>query len=365
MAKLPPPPADSPTVQAIYRSYEALAAAEPKRRYLGASQIGEPCDRALWYSFRHCGGKQFDGRMLRLFEHGDLEESRMRVDLGAIGCEVHNTDPTTGDQFSVSAVAGHFAGHLDACVVGIPEAPKTWHVAEFKTHNAKSFRDLQAKGVAEAKPQHYAQMQVYMHLTGMDRALYLAVNKDTDELYAERVRHDPAAATKLLERAERIVRAAVPPIRLSDDPDYFQCKWCQFQALCHGSAPPAPAVPCTVSCRNCVHATPEMDADNGRWSCAKHGKSLAATEQDAACADHLFIPDMIQFAQVVDAGLSPDGDWTEYQTADGQVWRNGRAANYYSSVELTKLPAPLVGAGTVEEVKQTLGATVEEVTVES
>ena len=73
MAKLPPPPADRPTVQAIYRSYEALAAAEPRRRYLGAAQIGEPCDRALWYSVRHCGGKQFDGRMLRLFEHCDQE----------------------------------------------------------------------------------------------------------------------------------------------------------------------------------------------------------------------------------------------------------------------------------------------------
>jgi len=26
-------------------------------------------------------------------------------------------------------------------------------------------------------------MQVYMHLAGLDRAFYLAVNKNTDELY--------------------------------------------------------------------------------------------------------------------------------------------------------------------------------------
>ena len=32
--------------------------------------------------------------------------------------------------------------------IGLKEAPKTWHVAEFKTHSAKSFRDLVAKGVA-------------------------------------------------------------------------------------------------------------------------------------------------------------------------------------------------------------------------
>jgi hypothetical protein len=39
--------------------------------------------------------------------------------------------------------AGHFGGSMDAVALGIPEAPKTWHLCEFKTHNAKSFADLQ------------------------------------------------------------------------------------------------------------------------------------------------------------------------------------------------------------------------------
>jgi hypothetical protein len=51
-------------------------------------------------------------------------------------------------------------------------------VVEFKTHSAKSFRKLVQRGVAEAKPQHWAQMQVYMQLTGLTRALYVAVCKD-------------------------------------------------------------------------------------------------------------------------------------------------------------------------------------------
>ena len=39
---------------------------------------------------------------------------------------------------------------------------------------------LKAKGVEKSKPEHAAQMQVYMHLAGLERAFYLAVNKDTD-----------------------------------------------------------------------------------------------------------------------------------------------------------------------------------------
>lgn len=50
-----------------------------------------------------------------------------------------------------------------------------WHVVEFKIHSAKSFAELVAKGVVLAKSQHAAQMQIYIHLAGIIRALYLAV----------------------------------------------------------------------------------------------------------------------------------------------------------------------------------------------
>ncbi len=81
--------------------------------------------------------------------------------------------------------------------------PKTWHVLEFKTHGTKSFADLTAKGVLVSKPQHGAQMQIYMHLTGITRALYMAVCKNTDALHIERVEADPAMAERLLDKAGR------------------------------------------------------------------------------------------------------------------------------------------------------------------
>ena len=100
--------------------------------------------------------------------------------------------------------------------IGLLEAPKTWHVVEFKTHGLKSFRELVAKGVTEAKPQHWAQMQIYMHLTGLTRAMYVAICKDTDDLHVERVRADTDAAERLLAKASRVIHAraaASAPLR--------------------------------------------------------------------------------------------------------------------------------------------------------
>ena len=99
---------------------------------------------------------------------------------------VLDADPETGRQWQVTALGGHFGGSLDAVAIALLEAPKTWHVVEFKTHSAKSFAMLKKEGVERGKPQHWAQMQVYMHLTGITRAMHVAVCKDTDEIHIER-----------------------------------------------------------------------------------------------------------------------------------------------------------------------------------
>ena len=41
--------------------------------------------------------------------------------------------------------------------------------AEFKTHNKKSFDDVEKHGVKKSKPVHFSQMQIYCHLCGFTR----------------------------------------------------------------------------------------------------------------------------------------------------------------------------------------------------
>lgn len=332
MAKLPSNP-ESATVQAITASWAKRN--DPPRPYLGASVIGRECERQLWYAFRWAAPEQFDGRMLRLFDRGQREEAALVADLRAIGCEVYDTDPSTGKQFTFTAIAGHSGGSMDAVARGIPEAPKAWHVCEFKTHSAKSFADLTAKGVQGAKPEHYAQMMLYMHWAQLDRALYLAVNKDTDALYSERVRYDETQALALVAKAERVIYAAEPLPRLSDDPAFFKCKFCPASAECHGTPLPA------VSCRTCLHATPEREG-NGRWSCAKYSADIPLDAQRTGCDSHLYIPALLaRWGEATDASEA-DG-WVEYRAADGFTFRNGPwGVGTFTSRELHAVKSPAV-----------------------
>ena len=317
MAKLPIP--SCPTRDAIFASYEA-SAGEGFRPHLGASLIGKDCERALWYDVRWCTAIRHSGRLLRLFETGQREEGRLVDNLRKTGATVLEVDPATGRQFRVEAHGGHFGGSLDGVALGLLEAPKTWHVLEFKTHSAKSFADLVAKTVRESKPQHFAQMQVYMHLTGLTRAMYLAVNKDTDDLYVERIEADHDFAERLLEKAGRIIFASVPPERISADPSWYLCRFCDHAELCHQGGAAA------VNCRTCLDASPVT----GGWHCARQDRLLSDADQRQGCDHHLYLPPLVP-AEQVDAGE----DWVLYQLPDGSTWRDCGFNKFANTAEVS------------------------------
>lgn len=288
------------TVQAIYQHYEA-SRKDKHRPHLGGSQIGTECHRALWYQFRHADAPTFDGRLLRLFETGDREEGRIVANLRAVGVTVWDRDPETGKQIRYTACGGHFALSLDGVGQGFKESGQP-HTLEFKTMNEKNFKALEKDGLQKSKPVYWAQCQIGMHLADLERCAFIAVNKNDDSIYMERVHRDLAAGLSLVAKAEAIIFTDQPPPRLSEDPSFFGCKFCDYKHVCHEGKPPL------VNCRTCAHSTPEPD---GAWSCSA-GKAFGTV-----CDDHLFNPYAMAWT-VRDAGP----DWVEYETGDGEVISN-------------------------------------------
>lgn len=318
---------------------------------MGASMIGHECARYIWLSWRWAMKPEFPGRILRLFSTGQREESRIIEELRGIGAEVWDTDPSTGGQWRVSAFNGHFAGSLDGVAKGLPEAPKTPCVLEFKTSGAKAFADLVKQGVKAGKPQHYAQMTIYMGLMDLTRAMYIAVNKDTDDLHTEWVEFDREHFDALMARAQTLIEATEPPARLSEDPSNWVCKMCNFWKHCHGQQA------AEANCRTCCHATP---AENASWRCEFHGNAVIPEDaQRKGCEAHLLIPALIPYAEPIDGA---DG-WMAYRHKETgvQFVNAAEGVNDYgpvfSSRELHNCPGPLLAQ--VAEVKNEFGGKVE------
>lgn len=311
MAPLPKPTAS--TVRAIYTSYEDNAE-KRQGRSISVSTLAEECERKLFYEFRWASpDEHIPGRTLRLFETGNIEEQRWIDDLRSIGCEVVD-EADNGKQIMVEACGGHVRGYLDSEILGLPEAPKTWHVGEMKSHNAKSFAKLLKEGVRKSKPLHFGQLQTYMYERGRDRGIYLATCKDTDELYAERLELDAPYVMRLLARAQRIIDANEPPPKLHEDADHkmaFACGWCRHKSICHEDSWPR------MNCRTCIYSSPE---DGGTWSCARFSKPLSHEEQMAGCEAHLWIPSLVPGIQT---DCDEENEVITYTLRNGTEWKDG------------------------------------------
>ncbi|UXN70934.1 PD-(D/E)XK nuclease family protein [Devosia neptuniae] len=313
MTPLPTP--ISPTVSAIYAAYEA-SRDNYEGRTISIGTLAEECERALFYSFRWASEpEQFEGQRLRLFATGLVEEDRVIADLRAIGCEVVDVDESTGRQITVTACGSHVRGKLDAEIVGLPEAPSKIHVGEFKSHNAKSFAALKKDKLRKSKPLHFGQLMTYMYLRGRDRGIYVAVNKDTDEIYAERVNLDVEYVIRLLARAQRIIDANDPPAKLHEDPNAkmaFACGWCRHRPICHEHAP------ARTNCRTCLYSSP---TEGGSWACGRFNTPLSAEAQAEGCPSHLTLPGLVAGEQI---DADEDLETVTYKMhATGEIWIDG------------------------------------------
>lgn len=239
------PERSDPTLEAIDRELERRAAEQPRRSYLGASQIGEPCERKLWYAIQpDMPREEWKASALKRFDDGHRSEDIMSHRLRMVaGIELHTHSPD-GGQFGFSDFDGRFRGHADGLIKGLLQAPETVHTWEHKAVNEKKFNELQklkdSVGEKAALRQwdqvYYAQAIIYMHYFDTTRHYLTVTTPGARDHLSCRTDASPEMALGLREKAKRIIEATTPPARISERPEHWKCKWCEFREVCHATA---------------------------------------------------------------------------------------------------------------------------------
>ena len=238
---------------------------------LGASQAGTECERALWYIMRDLRelakaqerGKKLPPRTLptrtaMIFELGNLLES-MVCDFVKINSTIQIVqvdNPHSKKNLAKKCTLRVSLGGVT--ISGRPDAfvdvgdGKGWSLAELKSSNDARFKQLQKHGLKDASYQHYVQCQVYMWLLRnvptrgkyyllrmakrSPRMHYIAINKNTCEVYVEQVDYSPALMDGLIANIKAITRDREPPARIDERPTYYRCKICNYASECHAAA---------------------------------------------------------------------------------------------------------------------------------
>lgn len=248
------------------------------RGYLGMSQIGGKCMRALWFYFRWAAEGTIDGRVNRIFQVGHKAEQDMINDLESIGVK---TWDTLDSQAAFIDIGGYFSGHSDGMALEIPGSEKTVHLLEFKTSSDKYFKSIVKNGVKKEKYVHYCQMVLYMHYSKTTRALYMVYNKNDSSYYTERIHNNESLAKELIRKAQDIIFSESPldfPRIGNNTSSWYECKFCNYKKICFKKESPH------KNCRTCKECNL---LGNAEFACGIEDDNIKTLkEQEIGCKMH-------------------------------------------------------------------------------
>lgn len=234
------PKVSDPTLDAMKIYYLATVVDEP-RDYLGASIIGNPCPRQIWYDIHHYKKQPFSAETRWNFLDGHHVEKLIADRLRLVpGIELWTHDEN-GKQFERTAHNGRFKAHPDGIIRGLIQCPKTTSVWENKASGQKKFNEFQSfkqkfgdkEALKNWNESYWVQAQILMHLFEIDRhymTVALAGGREIDSCRTEYIKD---VAEKYLDRALKVLDAKEAPARISDKSDHFICRWCNFHDICH------------------------------------------------------------------------------------------------------------------------------------
>jgi hypothetical protein len=235
----------SPQLNAIIaKALEDRQRQETPRTYLGGSRIGVECERQLQYDYFKAPkdpGRDFPGRILRIFQRGHWIEEAVIEWLRLAGVVIATHDDS-GRQFGFSEHNGQYKGHCDGILISGPECfgpfPRLW---ENKGLKQSKFLALEKHKLRKENIVYWAQTQVYMEKFGLTEnpALFSAVNMDNMSIYWESIEYNPTASSQYNAKAKRILQACnagelLP--RMSQDPNFYLCKFCDWNKRCFNPA---------------------------------------------------------------------------------------------------------------------------------
>jgi len=214
------------SIAMIDSAYEAKFV---QRRRLGLSQVGHSCGRFLWMKHRGYDEPVPSGRVLRLFEMGNMVEVAMVADLTSAGFVV--TDSQKHVEFTMDGIT--LTGSIDGIITGLVESGQP-HLFECKSMGAKGFKKLLKDGYEAYSDVYKGQIHAYMLGLGLKKAFVAVYNKDTSELYQERIDIKEDWIIGRLQDVFKAIAQESPPERACIDADWFEAKWCPFYSECWG-----------------------------------------------------------------------------------------------------------------------------------
>ncbi|MDI6603045.1 MAG: PD-(D/E)XK nuclease family protein [Patescibacteria group bacterium] len=177
------------------------------------------CSRAIFFRFKRAPKKELEAERLRVFEFGNHIQQIVLRPLVSLGLVETTEVPIPPHQI--------ISGRADI----ILKVGGERYVVDVKSISGR----MNLTKMERPMPEHYEQVQLYLHFFKIKKGILLYVNKDTQELKDFVFDYDGYLIEKLLKRFENLklkIESNIIPNRLSDYPINWQCQNCEYREIC-------------------------------------------------------------------------------------------------------------------------------------
>ena len=205
-----------------YRKQERMM-----RNKLHPSTIGM-CQRKIVFDMMMVPKVEPSDRLIRIFENGHAMHDRYQklfLEMGIL------------EEGEMKIRKGDISGSVDALIkvknFNCPDGEEM--LVELKSASEYSFKWMKENNTP--KTEHRAQLQFYMHLSGVKKGIIMVENKDSQEIWEYPMEYDEAYASKLEQKALWCIDLAkgrkLPSIPKGHTPSNYKCGMCDYNFYCH------------------------------------------------------------------------------------------------------------------------------------
>lgn len=183
------------------------------------------CRREVVYQMLGYPKEDIPTRVLRIFDNGDCMHERYQNWFAEMGILISPELPLKDKELCIS-------GRTDALIKINDELI----LVELKSANDRSFNLMVKKN--EPKEDYVMQLQLYLHITGIDKGIIFIENKNDQSILEFPITYDEEMAEELIDK----IMYCVTHAKSNDIPerDYtkstFQCKYCDYAEMCWSSS---------------------------------------------------------------------------------------------------------------------------------
>ena len=226
----------------LFASLADKRSKQERRQYVGASGIGDDCERRLQFDFAGAPREKEPEKLtLRKFDFGHMIEELAGCWFQDAGFKLVQQSQKTGARYRFVQMDGDFSGEPDGVFIDGPKIeglryPAMW---EHKAVGAKTFREIKKDGLKKARPKYWSQIHTCMAYLNLEQTVFTVTNLDSGEQLNLIYDLEPDEAQRMTDRAVRIIestRAGELLPRPFAKSDHYECRWCSFSKRCWAGA---------------------------------------------------------------------------------------------------------------------------------